>query len=127
MQQADRLEFFAGDVVRRLKIIPKARPSLLGATATVACTPPMARPDGQEAMRAGVISAPEGSTLTLKVTASQNLASAADAQGKPLRVKGAALSFRISAWKRPQGNRTHLDGQRRPCDLPACADTPGTH
>ena len=29
MQQADRLEFFAGDVVRRLKIIPKARPSLL--------------------------------------------------------------------------------------------------
>ncbi len=81
MQQADRLEFFAGDVVRRLKIIPKARPSLLGATATVAYPAYMARPDGQEAMRAGVISAPGGSTLTLKVTASQNLASAADAQG----------------------------------------------
>ena len=91
MQQADRLEFFAGDVVRRLKIIPKARPSLLGATATVAYPAYMARPDGQEAMRAGVISAPEGSTLTLKVTASQNLASAADAQGKPLRVEGSSV------------------------------------
>ena len=42
-------------------------------------------------MRAGVISAPEGSTLTLKVTASQNLASAADAQGKPLRVEGSSV------------------------------------
>ena len=91
MQQADRLEFFAGDVVRRLKIIPKDRPSLLGATATVAYPAYMARPDGQEAMRAGVISAPEGSTLTLKVTASQNLASAADAQGKPLRVEGSSV------------------------------------
>ena len=77
--------------MRRLKIIPKARPSLLGATATVAYPAYMARPDGQEAMRAGVISAPEGSTLTLKVTASQNLASAADAQGKPLRVEGSSV------------------------------------
>ncbi|WP_290503356.1 hypothetical protein [Akkermansia sp.] len=91
LQQADRLELFAGDVVRRLKIIPKARPSLLRATATVAYPAYMARPDGQEAMRAGVISAPEGSTLTLKVTASQNLASAADAQGKPLRVEGSSV------------------------------------
>ena len=77
--------------MRRLKIIPKARPSLLRATATVAYPAYMARPDGQEAMRAGVISAPEGSTLTLKVTASQNLASAADAQGKPLRVEGSSV------------------------------------
>lgn len=91
MQQADRLEFFSGDVARRLKIIPKARPSLLGATATVAYPAYMARPDGQEAMRAGVISAPEGSTLTLKVAASQNLDSAADAQGKPLRVEGSSV------------------------------------
>lgn len=91
MQQPDTLEFFAGDIVRRLKIIPKARPSLLGATATVAYPAYMARPDGHEAMRAGVISAPAGSTLTLKVTASQNLASAADAQGKPLRVEGSSV------------------------------------
>lgn len=91
MQQTDRLEFFAGDVARRLKIIPKVRPSLLGATATVAYPAYMARPDGREAMRAGVISAPEGSTLTLKVTASQDLESAADAQGKPLRVEGSSV------------------------------------
>ena len=39
-------------------------------------------------MRAGVISAPEGSTLTLKVSASQHLQSAEDAQGHPLRVEG---------------------------------------
>lgn len=91
MQQPDRLEFFAGDIARRLKIIPKARPSLLGATATVAYPAYMARPDGHEAMRAGVISAPEGSTLTLEVTASQNLLSAVTAQGKPLRVKGSSV------------------------------------
>lgn len=36
MQQADSLEFFAGDAVRRLNIIPKGRPSLLGAEAGVA-------------------------------------------------------------------------------------------
>lgn len=47
MQQADRLEFFAGDVVRRLKIIPKARPSLLGATATVAYPPIWRAPTGR--------------------------------------------------------------------------------
>lgn len=93
MQQTDRLEFFAGDSVRRLKIIPKARPSLLGASATVAYPAYMARPDGEEAMRAGVISAPEGSTLTLKVTASQDLKSAADAQGKPLRVEGSGVTI----------------------------------
>lgn len=91
MQQPDTLEFFAGDIARRLKIIPKARPSLLGATATVAYPAYMARPDGHEAMRAGVISAPAGSTLTLEVTASQNLLSAATAQGKPLRVKGSSV------------------------------------
>lgn len=114
--------------MRRLKIIPKARPSLLGATATVAYPAYMARPDGQEAMRAGVISSPGRLTLTLKVTASQNLASAADAQGKPLRVEGSSVVIPgYPPGKRPQGNRTHLDGQRRPCDLPACADTPGTH
>lgn len=91
MQQADKLEFFAGDAVRRVKIIPKARPSLLGATATVAYPAYMARPDGQEAMRAGVISAPGGSTLTLKVTASQPLKAATDAQGKSLRVEGSSV------------------------------------
>lgn len=91
MQQADRLEFFAGDAVRRMNIIPKARPSLLGATASVAYPAYMARPNGQEALRAGVISAPEGSTLTLKVTASQELQSAADVQGKPLRVEGSSV------------------------------------
>ena len=48
----------------------------------------MARANGREAMRAGVISAPEGSTLTLKVSASQHLQSAEDAQGHPLRVEG---------------------------------------
>ncbi len=88
MQQEDRLEFFAGDAVRRLNIIPKPRPSLLGATASVAYPSYMARSNGREAMRAGVISAPEGSTLTLQATASQPLQSAVDAQGKPLRVEG---------------------------------------
>ncbi|MFR4223672.1 MAG: hypothetical protein ACLT38_08565 [Akkermansia sp.] len=44
--------------------------------------------NGREAMRAGVISAPEGSTLTLKVSASQHLQSAEDAQYHPLRVEG---------------------------------------
>ncbi len=48
----------------------------------------MARAKGREAMRAGVISAPEGSTLTLKVSASQRLQSAENAQGQPLRVEG---------------------------------------
>lgn len=91
MQQADKLEFSAGDVVRRLKIIPKARPSLLGATATVAYPSYMARPEGHEAMRAGVISSPEGSTLTLKVTASQHLASASTTKGKPLQVEGSSV------------------------------------
>ena len=88
MQQADSLEFFAGDAVRRLNIIPKGRPSLLGAEAGVAYPAYMARANGREAMRAGVISAPEGSTLTLKVSASQHLQSAEDAQGHPLRVEG---------------------------------------
>ncbi|MFG6362084.1 MAG: hypothetical protein K1W09_06640 [Akkermansia muciniphila] len=88
MQQADCLEFFAGDAVRRLKIIPKSRPSLLGAEAVVAYPAYMARSKGREAMRAGVISAPEGSTLTLKVSASQRLQSAENAQGQPLRMEG---------------------------------------
>ena len=88
MQQADSLEFFAGDAVRRLNIIPKGRPSLLGAEAGVAYPAYMARANGREAMRAGVISAPEGSTLTLKVSASQRLQSAEDAQGHLLRVEG---------------------------------------
>lgn len=43
MQQADSLEFFAGDAVRRLNIIPKGRPSLLGAEAGVAYPAYMAR------------------------------------------------------------------------------------
>lgn len=60
LQQADRLEFSAGDVVRRMRIVPKARPSLLSAAATVAYPEYMDRPDGREPMRAGVISAPEG-------------------------------------------------------------------
>ncbi len=88
MQQADCLEFFAGDAVRRLKIIPKSRPSLLGAEAVVDYPAYMARAKGRETMRAGVISAPEGSTLTLKVSASQRLQSAENAQGQPLRVEG---------------------------------------
>ena len=91
MQQADKLEFSAGDAVRRMKIIPKARPSLLSAAATVTYPAYMGRTDGREAMRAGIISAPEGSTLTLEVTASQNLASAATAEGKPLRVDGSRV------------------------------------
>ncbi|MCD8272767.1 hypothetical protein [Akkermansia sp.] len=91
MQQADCLEFFAGDAVRRLKIIPKSRPSLLGAEAGVAYPAYMARANGREAMRAGIISAPEGSTLTLKVSASQRLQSAEDAQGRPLRVEGSSV------------------------------------
>lgn len=91
MQQADRLEFFAGDAVRRLNIIPKPRPSLLGATASVAYPSYMKRANGREGMRAGVISAPEGSTLTLRAAASQPLRSAADAQGKPLRVEGSSV------------------------------------
>lgn len=91
MQQADNLEFFAGDAVRRLNIIPKGRPSLLGAEAGVAYPAYMARANGREAMRAGVISAPEGSTLTLKVSASQRLQSAEDAQGQPLRVDGSSV------------------------------------
>lgn len=91
LQQADRLEFSAGDVVRRMRIVPKARPSLLSAAATVVYPEYMGRPDGREPMRAGVISAPEGSTLTLEVTASQPLAFAATPQGKPLRVDGSKV------------------------------------
>lgn len=102
MQQVDKLEFSAGDVVRRMKIIPKARPSLLSAAATVSYPAYMARPDGREAMRAGIISAPEGSTLTLEVTASQKLASAA-ADGKPLLVNGNRVMIPgIRMGKEPQ-------------------------
>ncbi len=48
MQQEDNLEFFAGDAVRRLNIIPKGRPSLLGAEAGVAYPAYMARANGRE-------------------------------------------------------------------------------
>lgn len=91
MQQPDTLEFSAGDIVRRVNIIPRSRPSLLSATAAVAYPAYMARPDGREAMRAGVISAPEGSTLTLEVTASQPLKAAATARGESLRVHGSSV------------------------------------
>ena len=71
--------------------VPKARPSLISAAATVAYPEYMGRPDGREPMRAGVVSAPEGSTLMLEVTASQPLAFAATPQGKPLRVDGSKV------------------------------------
>ena len=88
MQQADSLEFFAGDAVRRLNIIRRSTLPCWEPKPAAAYPAYMARANGREAMRAGVISAPEGSTLTLKVSASQHLQSAEDAQGHPLRVEG---------------------------------------
>lgn len=88
LQEVDKITFRAGDIVHRIKIIPKARPSLLGATANVHYPSYMGRPDSKEAMRAGVISAPAGASLSLEVTASQPLASAADMKGAPLNIAG---------------------------------------
>lgn len=103
LQQTDLLEFSAGDIVRRMRIVPKARPSLLSAAATVAYPAYMGRPDGRESMRAGVISAPEGSTLALEVSASQPLASASTAQGAPLNVNGSSVIIpSIPLGKEPQ-------------------------
>lgn len=82
---------------------PEGRPSLLGAEAGVTYPAYMARANGREAMRAGVISAPEGSTLTLKVSASQRLQSAEDAQGQPLRVDGSSVIIPNILWRKSPG------------------------
>lgn len=87
MQQTDELTFFAGDAVRQITIIPKPRPSLVKAAADINYPSYMARSTGQESMKAGIISAPEGSELTVKVTASEHLQSAVGEQGKLLRVE----------------------------------------
>ncbi len=103
MQQADSLEFFGGCRATAEHHPEGALPA--GAEAGVAYPAYMARANGREAMRAGVISAPEGSTLTLKVSASQHLQSAEDAQGHPLQVEGSNVIIPNILWKKSPGNR----------------------
>ncbi len=73
LQQVDHLVFKAGDAVKRIKIIPRTRPALKSAAALIKYPAYMAREDGKDTMKAGVIAAPEGSTLDLTVIASQPL------------------------------------------------------
>ncbi len=89
LQTPDMLVFRAGDAVKRIQIIPKTRPSLLSAFASIKYPAYMARPDGKDTMKAGVIAAPEGSTLNLSVIAGQPLRSATKPQNiSTLTVKG---------------------------------------
>ncbi len=94
LQITDMLVFRVGDAVKRVQIIPKTRPSLLSASASIKYPAYMARPDGKDTMKAGVIAAPEGSTLNLSVIAGQPLRSATKPQNiSTLNVKGDTVNI----------------------------------
>ncbi len=84
LQQVDHLVFKAGDAVKRIKIIPRTRPALKSAAAVIKYPAYMAREDGRDTMKAGVIAAPEGSTLDLTVIASQPLKQATGTSNEKL-------------------------------------------